>query len=215
MSGLSNISPNQFAIPGMEEHAHAGARHLAQGYRFGFGRAKDGYRKPREDAWSMEAHHEDVPAWSDPGSAVSDITWADKKATGAAYPGEIEYVTTSLTKHKGKGLPSAMFKMANTLNMGQDTIPVHSPVRTPEGLGWSNKVGGYGLDAGFPADHGGRTSRRYPNSDEDRYETNNADALDAPHPFKDAESKPEPVRQVPGQENLFSPRLMARLRRPR
>jgi len=143
---MRNISPNQFALPGMEGLSHPGARHLPKGISFHHVEEKDPFyghsnflyaHKMSPEKFTPQVHH---------GNALGHIQWAGSTATktsqGANYPGEIEYVERAYGAERHKGLMTDLYRMGHELNMGQGTVPIHSPTRTPEGEEWSKKVGG-------------------------------------------------------------------------
>lgn len=146
MSAQLNV--NQFALPGMEEHAHAGAKFLAEGKGFRYSRNPVTERyDPGEHSLEMYAPESGRMVriahldWSgsnidEPDSPVSD-----------AFPGEIKRVGTNRF-HRRQGVASALYKMAEdpSVYTGNDTRPLHSPFRTTEGEKWSAGVGGWDPD---------------------------------------------------------------------
>lgn len=157
---MTQLNPNQFALPGMEEHAHAGAKHLAQGYRFEMETAHK--VKP-----SRTDHTHELRAVAHDGRLASRLEWSGSEDDYGSYPGEIGSVKSyayddvfggevdrrarsleGVTSHKGRGLASALFEMGHDPNVytGNDTVPLHSPVRTSDGYNWSDSVGGWDPD---------------------------------------------------------------------
>jgi hypothetical protein len=127
---LRALSPNQFALPGMEHLAHPLAGHVAAGVHF-----------------TMEHPHgeHELTARSASGGGLGSLAWAGKHGPGAQYPGEISTVVrhpATPKKDFRPGLMTDLYKAGHQLNMGQDTVPVHSPTRTEAGEAWSKKVGG-------------------------------------------------------------------------
>lgn len=150
---MRNLSPNQFALPGMEHLAHPGARHVAQGVSFHM----DNRRVAGETTEGFAALHRHTliahtmsPDTFEPdahiGNALGHIEWAGKDDTFSKYPGQINMVEraygASDMKAKTKGLMTDMYHMGHQMDMGQSTVPVHSPERTSYGESWSKKVGG-------------------------------------------------------------------------
>jgi GNAT superfamily N-acetyltransferase len=118
-------SPSQMALPGMEQHAHPGAVHLAQGYRFETSGeypmivAKKGDEKAGYLSW--RGH-------DDRGSSAAE--------KGPRPAGEITMVKTE-PEHQRKGLASAMYGMGRQL---ATQPPEHSTIRTPKGDKWAKAV---------------------------------------------------------------------------
>jgi len=168
---MRNINLNQFALPGMEEHAHPGARHLAKGVHFG---TTTDYIHGDGENWraTRQPYTHTLYATNKQGHMVGQLHWAgqgqdrppgSRSGSGKHYPGEITWVKSqrALTKSnptgaeyvptKGgnwrkapnphKGLMTDMFHMAHGMQFGQSTVPVHSPDRTREGEAWATKVG--------------------------------------------------------------------------
>lgn len=139
-----NIHPGQFALPGLEHHAHPGAPFLPKGITFSQHESKDPiyghshylYAHKMGSQFNPELHH---------GNALGHLQWAGSEAPphqGVRYPGEIEYVERAYGAERHRGLMTAMYHLAHQLDVGQTTVPVHSATRTPEGEEWSAKVGG-------------------------------------------------------------------------
>jgi hypothetical protein len=164
------VNINQQALKGMEGLSHPGAPVLAKGYQFTFGR-----RYGTQNVLSL----------GKPGAkqVSAELAWQGKHDQYANRPGEIESVLTKPASRR-KGLAEALFKVGNEMDLGQDTVPVHSTARTPDGVAWSQKVGGYGPNS-KPGD-------------------NHQPLADAPHPYKQ-QPEPEPPKrkQIKGQEALF------------
>jgi len=168
---MRNINLNQFALPGMEEHAHPGARHLAKGVSFHTSHDFT-YNTPpgEEEKWRQyrQPHSHMMYASGQHGETLGELHWAGsgqqrKSEHSGHYPGEITWVQSKrpLTKNNPtgaiyeptksgnwrkarnphKGLMTDMLKMAHGMNFGQSTVPVHSPDRTREGEEWATKVG--------------------------------------------------------------------------
>lgn len=154
-----NISPNQFALPGMEEHAHPGARHLPSGVMFHHETEKGTYdpayygfnRQGNKKMGPKTAHIERLYAHKmggdfDPerhhANALGHMEWAGQHDQDTTYPGEIKYIERGHGTERRKGLMTDLYRIGTTMNVGQSTVPVHSHNRTPEGEAWSAKVGG-------------------------------------------------------------------------
>lgn len=152
---LRNISPNQFSLPSMEHLGHPGAPYLAQGAKFHTTTSPDRHGRPYEHG---------LMAFGDKGQTVGEIHWAGsgqerREDGGGHYPGEVTWVgrpeprsediyrdeKEGVWKRKEpvphKGIMTAMYRMGHHVDMGQSTVPVHSPDRTSYGENWSEKVG--------------------------------------------------------------------------
>lgn len=144
---MRNVNMNQFALPSMEEHAHPLARHLARGTTFHFqtdythGEGGQGPRQPYEHS---------LHAVDKSSQTLGYLYWAgsaQRRGSGGSghYPGEVTWVsraTGDLARpHGTKGLMADLFHAGHQVNMGQSTVPVHSPDRSREGEAWSKKVG--------------------------------------------------------------------------
>jgi len=147
---VRNINVNQFALPGMEEHAHPGARHLKSGVMFhhettaGRDIEDPSFHNPGEHRHWLFAHR--MGAAFDPskhiGNALGHIQWAGEHDQHSFYPGEIQYIERQYGGEHRRGLMTDLYKMGHEVNFGQSTVPTHSPTRTPEGERWSKNVGG-------------------------------------------------------------------------
>jgi len=147
---VRNLNINQFALPGMEHLAHPGARHLAAGTMFHLATEK----QLEDTPWAGPHHRHTLYAHNmgaqfDPdrhhGNAQGWMEWAGQHDPPhmSKYPGEIQMVERGYGMERPtKGLMSDMYRMGHQMNMGQSTVPLHSPTRTPEGEAWSAKIGG-------------------------------------------------------------------------
>lgn len=177
------VSMNQMALPGMEEHAHPGASTLAQGYRF---EHSQGRSSNSRNGGVMRHTLSAVPdgghsQWD----GVSDLTWASSHHP-YTYPGEIEGVFTN-KDHQRRGLARSLFRVAREMDFGQDTVPVHSPDRSPQGQKWSSAVGGPRPPRGVPVAY------RIPYSDDRTGPMKSSRRWDLPegiHPFQKDEVTP-------------------------
>lgn len=137
MSGQLNV--NQFALPGMEEHAHAGAGLLAKGYQFE-------YQPPSERVPAHALVVRDASKRRGEVPTAGSVEWASSHLHGGddPYPGEIGMIHTS-GMQRGQGIATALYKMGNDpkIHTGDDTLPLHSRHQTDAGIRWSQKVGGW------------------------------------------------------------------------
>ena len=131
-------NPNQMALPGMEEHAHPGAKVLAQGYRFVRGRNRENSVR----VLKLNKGHD----------TVSGLAWGDDEGSHGMYDdphrkGEIVMVHTD-DAHRRQGLASTTYAVARQMARVK---PQHSDERTPEGNAWAHAV---------TKKHGGRKPSR-------------------------------------------------------
>jgi hypothetical protein len=130
-----HVHPHQLAIPGMEEHAHPWAKHLAQGYMLDLEQSASQYHLA-----AVDVSHPKYP------TSAAELSWAKEK-TGGYAPGEVAMVTNFVGQHsnlkdtaRGKGLAPALFHSAHHFNLGQSTVPIHSTERTLAGEHFASKV---------------------------------------------------------------------------
>jgi len=161
-----NVSPNQFALPGMEHISHAGAPFLAEGVKFHTSTDYTYSNTPSGADWRAhkEPHEHSLIAFGKTGQTVGELHWAGsgqhrRSASAGHYPGEVTWVGRPETRAEDiyrdekegvwkrkeplphRGIMTAMFHMGHQVNMGQSTVPVHSADRTAAGEMWSEKVG--------------------------------------------------------------------------
>lgn len=155
---MSNLSPNQFALPGMEEHAHPLARYLRDVH---FRTPADvqptarkdmddprgpTYTVPRSFDPPVSEHNLEAIVPGQPDRFAGELHWRGDNP-GRQYPGEISWVSrgdayVSSDLPATPGLMTSMFHFAHEqVQPGQRTVPVHSPERSKEGEAWSAKVG--------------------------------------------------------------------------
>jgi hypothetical protein len=108
---MRNINLNQFALPGMEEHAHPGARHLAKGVSFHTSTDYT-YRPPAGSTdWRQhkQAYGHMLYASGKKGETLGELHWAGQAAhrplgkpagSGGHYPGEITWVESKRARTK-------------------------------------------------------------------------------------------------------------------
>lgn len=166
---LEAISPNQFALPGMEGQSHRLARHVAAGVLFKFKSTPtssrnrmvgempaDWMRKSRAPLSfnpSIEEHTLSARQASNPAHVLGDVNWHGDAESKGYDPGEVTWVermgaaieglskagTTDKPVHPG--LMGDMFHAGHEIDMGQQTRPIHSTNRTAFGNPWAKKVG--------------------------------------------------------------------------
>lgn len=147
-----NVNINQLAMPGMEEHSHPGAKHLAADPHLFF------FHGQSKDPDTGEVYAEKMYAHTDwegdraghGGKGIGGIQgvlrWAGPHAQ-PSYPGEVEWVENTSGSYvspqtpKYPGLMKDMFRMAHQIPMGQSTVPVHSTQRTERGEKFAHAVG--------------------------------------------------------------------------
>jgi hypothetical protein len=110
-------NPNQMALPGLEEHAHPGAVHLAQGYRF---RVETNTDPQNRTGFSLYAFNPQK-------RMAAELHWGSVR-------GRIGWVEAH---ERGKGLASALYGMGRTM---ASVKPQHSPVRSRSGDKWAKAV---------------------------------------------------------------------------
>lgn len=151
LAGMRNLSPNQFALPGMEAHAHPLAPYVAAGFQFHEREELVGHREPgywmarhthRLGATHPQAEGHGTPSLSFPGDmthAVAELHWRGEHHE-EGYPGEVEWVGRhSYEPRSSSGITDAMHAFASL--GGKSTVPVHSPDRSDAGDEWSARVG--------------------------------------------------------------------------
>jgi hypothetical protein len=130
-----NIHPHQLAIPGTEHLSHPWAGPLSQGYMLDYARSKHEHHLSAVDVSHPKYPH-----------TAAELNWLTKKAT---HPGEVSWVENidrdpdiPEEKHdpRAKGLAGALFHSAHHWNFGQDTVPIHSPLRSDAGERFASKV---------------------------------------------------------------------------
>jgi len=135
----NHVHPHQLAIPGMESMAHPFATHLARGFMLDFSSSK------RE-------HHLSALDVSDPKypEEAASLDWrrGPGEERNISHPGEITMVQnyqagdkpSAASRNPARGLASALMKSAHHWDFGQETLPIHSPLRTEAGEHFANKV---------------------------------------------------------------------------
>jgi hypothetical protein len=192
---LRNINLNQFALPGMEEQSHPGARHLAAGAWFEHGTDwSHGWGgQGRKEAYEHRLTAYDQAQGRPTPRILGQLKWAGEaqyRPPGSRhnhFPGEIIGVTRyeggagAVTPHKG--IMTAMLRMAQGEQMSASTIPTHSPERTAYGEKWATKAGPPELTP----------------------ERNDWDwrPPEGIHPYERAGSPPQLAGHVKGQRELF------------
>lgn len=152
---MTNLSPNQFALPGMEHLAHPLARHLPNDMYFHAETEKEGghtAKLGRSFEHRFEAYEGGAPTAAEAMGRyhprrVAGLYWKGQsyENSSSGYPGEIGWVERSKAdfddpERPHKGLVTDMFRFAHQHPVG-DTVPVHSPDRSPFGQRWAKKVG--------------------------------------------------------------------------
>jgi hypothetical protein len=122
---------NQMALPGMEEHAHPWAGPLSKGYMLQH--VSDHTASgPRHQLQAVD------PKW--PGSPDAYLEWGGHNANDQVE-GEIHMIQNHVPRSEaGRGLGGALMRSAHHFDFGQDTVPVHSMNRTPDGKAFSDRV---------------------------------------------------------------------------
>lgn len=144
-----HVSPNQMALPGEEDKpgVHPLARHISEDTGF------EHHYDPQYGIHSLTAvNTTEARSARSPGHGYID--WAGKEGVeknGAHYPGEIQMIENTSTvrnRNPKKGLARDLYHAASTMSLGQDTLPIHSPTLTTEGMHFRETVGGEGAPEG-------------------------------------------------------------------
>ena len=139
-------NPNQMALPGLEEHAHAGAPILAQGLRIEH-RVADNHDLTNMAGTHTLAAVDDSTEYSERAAphlrTAAKLTWnaGTEKDTNAGYKrGEITGVFTQ-ERQRQKGIATQLYGVGRTM-MKNVPKPEHSPTRTPDGDKFAEKSSG-------------------------------------------------------------------------
>lgn len=138
---FDKLNPNQFALPGMEHHAHPFAKMLAHGYMAHPMIASDGGEHYLA-ALDMKTAKE---SGNDPLEHEAGLIEWHGSDVNPHRPGEIAWINNDSRTHRGAstpGLGEALYKTAKHVDMGQDTRPVHSDNLTEDGQAFHARVGG-------------------------------------------------------------------------
>lgn len=163
---LEAVNPNQFTFPGMEEHGHRLARHVAAGVLFKTNADplttrnrnineshEDWKRKARTPlAFDPPINEHRIRAYeaANPAHVLGEINWQGDAVSPSRYhPGEVTWVERMAGAYEGgdtkkplhPGLMGDLFHAGHEIEMGQTTLPVHSTNRTAFGNPWAKKVG--------------------------------------------------------------------------
>ena len=133
------------ALPGMEHLAHPWARQAARGLTLSFEHDPEAHENA---LFAVRPEHRERP-WA---THHGVLQWADQQSHHL-QPGEIAWVhntsgmaqkdpTTKVSEEHGggRGLAADMMRSAHYFDMGQDTLPLHSPSRTSDGDRFADTV---------------------------------------------------------------------------
>lgn len=196
------LNPHQFALPGMEHLAHPFAKPLSEGLMLHY--QKLGSRPGDRVEHALLAHE---PGANPLSEHAGVLQWTNNWS--GDYPGEVSWVhnvASELAYEKGEKNPhpdlaASLFHSAHTFNFGQDTVPVHSRVRTSSGQHFAERV----RPDLAPA---------LPDLDDETGQWKGSDWEPSPevHPYthreravRSATKEPARVAPVPGQGRLFDP----------
>jgi hypothetical protein len=122
------------ALPGMEHMAHPWAEHLSRGFMLQF-------------SSSRSEHHLTAMDVSDPKWGPQEAASLDWAKSHKDVPGEIKMVMNYQAGGKethgqgvAKGLAGALMHSAHHWDFGQETLPIHSHVRTEAGEHFATKT---------------------------------------------------------------------------
>jgi hypothetical protein len=127
-----HVHPHQLALPGMEHLAHPWAGPLSRGYMLGFESSASEHHLR-----AVDVSHPKYP------TEAAELDWKRKKSQ---HPGEVAMVINLQGSYgvdkaeRARGLAPALFHSAHYFNFGQETVPIHSPLRSEEGEHFANKV---------------------------------------------------------------------------
>lgn len=145
---LKKLNPNQFAIPGMEHLSHPFAQHLPNGYRAEFVPKDDRGEHSLFALHDADVAHAVRVARNPRDDASAHLQWRNAAAPSHSYPGEILWADNSSkfsAQHPHEpGLTRSLLALGRTVDMGQTTVPVHSPDRTEEGDHFAQRTGEVG-----------------------------------------------------------------------
>jgi hypothetical protein len=150
---LREVNPNQQALPGLEEHAHPFAKYLAQGLTLNYEHLPahtsvggiSGSIYHHDEAHSLAARK---PRPDGSSEIMAHIDWKGRTNKYGTYPGEIDFVSNRSMdpginpSSRHPGLAQALFHSAHHFDFGQNTVPVHSTLRTPLGEKFAQATGG-------------------------------------------------------------------------
>lgn len=130
-------NPHQMALPGMESMSHPWAEHLSRGYMLSHFKSRHEHHIQAEDVSDPDWPH--TAASLDWKGSKKDLKYAEP-GEGPHIPGEISMVENQAGTLRSRGLAGAMMRSAHHFNFGQETVPIHSPVRSDQGESFSNRV---------------------------------------------------------------------------
>jgi len=131
------------ALPGLEEHAHPGAKLLSQGWHFRTDTIPLGANTYHQLS-AEPSHHVTTDPWAETvgGSLVHEhfpgavLQWSGGGPGSGYKKGEIAMVETA-PSHSHQGVASALYGMGRSMARLK---PQHSSERTPEGDAWARSV---------------------------------------------------------------------------
>lgn len=135
-----NLNPNQFALPGMEDVSHPGAKLLSQGYHF-MPEHGPNIHYDFDDYTSHETNNLRVRDKDD--MFVGSLSWNGRKKTPGYNPGEIKMIHVA-PEYQRKGIATAMFGVARNLPKPFSKAQ-HSPDRTEDGEAWARTTKAKGV----------------------------------------------------------------------
>lgn len=125
---------NQMALPGMEHMAHPWAGPLSKGYVLKYGSDEAGGAPGKTGRHQLQA----VSSFS--GVPDAYLEWGSRHANDAVK-GEIHMIKNyEAGQEHGRGMAGALMRSGHHFDFGQDTFPVHSMDRTPQGKDFSDRV---------------------------------------------------------------------------
>ena len=143
-TGLTrDVSPDQLALPGMEHLSHPWARQAARGLTLTHEHDPESLEhvlwatRPEQVEHPLVSHHA-VLQWGDQHYRTpGEITWVYNDSKRAQNYPELR---VSNEHGGGRGIAGDMMRSAHYFDVGQDTVPIHSPARTTDGNRFADKV---------------------------------------------------------------------------
>lgn len=195
----AGVHPHQLAIPGMEHMSHPWAKHLARGFMLDFSSSRHTHTLRAMDVEGSDPRYGPDEA--------AELNW---ERAHSHVPGEISHVVNYQAGGReihgtgvAKGLAGALLKSAHHWNFGQETLPIHSPLRTAAGEHFATKYRpDLKPDVLRPADRGGSHVERRVRDKPEWEEPEWPNVGERFHPFQQEVEKHHP-KQAKGQGTLF------------
>jgi len=183
----------------MEHMSHPWAKHLARGFMLDFSSSRHTHTLRAMDVEGSDPRYGPDEA--------AELNW---ERAHSHVPGEISHVVNYQAGGReihgtgvAKGLAGALLKSAHHWNFGQETLPIHSPLRTAAGEHFATKYRpDLKPDVLRPADRGGSHVERRVRDKPEWEEPEWPNVGERFHPFQQEVEKHHP-KQAKGQGTLF------------